>query len=238
MLGSSLSHGDKAAHWWKSSRRANTAAPGAAMVAERSTWKWSGRVPMKPTSRAMTRTMIRITLRMRLPGARDGDTSRDGSGPGRMTRHPGGASRSALPSPCFPVHGNHTGWAPPGPGASQQLLKPRVAGAAHRQLLAVLEDRDAAVAGVELEARQAFDVEHPRAMDAHEARRVEPGGNLRERLGLEQGAARGVDRDAVVLALEPPEPPDRDDGHLGPLHDPQPLDERSGRARRRPHPRR
>ena len=62
--------------------------------------------------------------------------------------------------------------------ALQELLKPRVARTAHRELLAVLEDRDPAVLGVQLEARQILHVEHPRTVDAHEARGVEAGGDL------------------------------------------------------------
>src|SRR5437667_11551267 len=76
---------------------------------------------------------------------------------------------------------------------SQRLAQLRVAGPAHRGLLAVLEERHAAVLGVQLEPGEPLHVEHVGAVDAHEARRVEPGRDLGERLGLEVGPAVAVD---------------------------------------------
>src|SRR5262245_9482123 len=49
-LGSNLIHGDQASHLWKSLTWANTVAGGAAIVAERETWKSVGRVAMKIVS--------------------------------------------------------------------------------------------------------------------------------------------------------------------------------------------
>src|SRR6185503_1842147 len=59
-----------------------------------------------------------------------------------------------------------------------QLLEPRVSRATHRELLAVGEDRHAAVLGIELEPLQALHVEHVRAMDANEARGIGAGGDF------------------------------------------------------------
>ena len=56
---------------------------------------------------------------------------------------------------------------------AEQRAEPRVAGAADRQAAAVVQDRDAVLALVELDARQAIQVQHERSVDPHELRRVE-----------------------------------------------------------------
>src|SRR5688500_19329423 len=64
----------------------------------------------------------------------------------------------------------------------QQLLQPLIARPADRQSRAVVQDRLAAVLGVELDLGQAVDVEQVRAVDADEPAGVELRFEIPERL--------------------------------------------------------
>src|SRR5262245_2298605 len=81
------------------------------------------------------------------------------------------------------------------PPSSQQLLQPLIPRSADRKLGAVRENRDPAVLRVQLHPRQALDVEQIRAVDAHEAARVELRLEIPQRLFLEQRAPAGLEGD-------------------------------------------
>src|SRR5690606_39035436 len=67
-----------------------------------------------------------------------------------------------------------------------QLLQPRVSGPRHRQLRAVGQNREPAVLAVKIDACEPLDVHDERAMDAHEAGRVELTFDVGHRLLLAQ----------------------------------------------------
>src|SRR3954467_1152131 len=83
----------------------------------------------------------------------------------------------------------------------EQPAQPRVAGAADRQTLAVAEHGDAVLALVQLAPRQPIEVEHERAMDADELRRIERRLDLGERLLLQVLLALAAEADVIVLRL-------------------------------------
>src|SRR3954468_11154121 len=79
----------------------------------------------------------------------------------------------------------------------QQLAEPRVTGAADRELAAVLQDRHAVLAFVELDARQAIEVEHVGAVNADELCRVQRRLELAERLLFQVLLALAAEADVV-----------------------------------------
>src|SRR4051794_16537875 len=86
-------------------------------------------------------------------------------------------------------------------GLLEQGAEPRVSGAADRQTLAVGEDGGAVFALVGLDAGQAIEIEHERAVNPHESRRIEDALEIAERLLLEVFLPLAAEADVVVLRL-------------------------------------
>src|SRR5436190_14913229 len=90
-----------------------------------------------------------------------------------------------------PPAGSRAKGGPPCPGArprlSEQLAQALVPRPAQRQAAAVLQDGDAAVLGVQLDAIEPVEIEDPGSMDAHEAARVERRLEIADGLLLEVG---------------------------------------------------
>ena len=86
--------------------------------------------------------------------------------------------------------------------AYSSSLQPRVTGARAPAGGSVLEDRHAAVLGVQLEPREALDVEHVGAVDAHETGGVEARLDLGRGSRLEVRPPRSWMADVVVLRLD------------------------------------
>src|SRR5258705_12409082 len=115
------------------------------MLVERSTRKWSGRLAMKAMSRATTIATIRITFRMGFPRFGGHALAKGARRSGGIAHPPGGAGGTAVPERFVPCPRKSHQRAAATPAASEQLLEPRVSGAADGQLLPILEDRDPAV---------------------------------------------------------------------------------------------
>src|ERR1043166_4515256 len=127
----------------------------------------------------------------------------------------GGCRRSSTQRPAA----RWREWCGSGPaalaGLAQQRLQLRVSGAAYRQLGAVGEHGYTAVLGVGFNPCDAFQVHDIRAMNAHEALRIELCLNARDCLLLQVVLLLAPQRDVVVLRLDVIELVDRNNMDFG-----------------------